>query len=118
MKIQIKLQHLGACLQAQKWAYGKSFHTIWHSCYTEGWLNWLVQELVHVDCLAPKYGKLSYIAYLYGAKIAKKYKVRNMIPDTISFIGESSRSIRAIIPYSVMVEALRKYGNKITNGEI
>lgn len=114
--LRTKLKHLGACQEALKWVGNKSTKTAWNTCYRESWMYWIVKRLNNLGYLSKKYADITYCAYFYGARIAKKHgSYTAAIPGSYTVIKNASRSIRIVVPAPIIIEAFRKYGLTLKN---
>jgi len=109
-----KLQHMNACKEAINTIKNKSVINAWNSCKHDKDLMFVIRYLYPKGCLTQKYRDLAECAYFYGARIARKYKlctvVRNL-PIEPPIVNNAVRSIRLVIPTSVIVRAFTKYGH-------
>jgi len=76
-------------------------------------LKWIVEELYMRDCISKAVKDLVYCAYMYGARVAKKYKSTDNIVKSLNTISYESegRAIRTVLPFRTLTAGMAKLGH-------
>jgi len=111
INLEKTLTHLGACSSVRSFYKDKSLKTAWNTCTRDADMWWFIQKLWASNALSEKTYDRVYCAYMYGARMAKKFGNSNAVETaypTIDCIGNACRSIRLVVSYRTILRAVNK----------